>query len=304
MADKIKYVFILSERYSGSTLLSFLLASHPGISTIGERRKFYNNSLKSDSKALTCSCGLPFDKCEHWTEIRSTFLGKTEEQNLNLSKNFTEIHLFENRWFRKLASKLFLEVASRKLLFLFPFKKRLKQALRLNHALISSILEVDGKKVFLDSSKTMGQLLFLSQIESLEIRVIWLTRDPRAQVSSHLKYNNHSIHKATNFWIKSMRLNERVLRNLKISHTKLRYEDLCSNPELALQNLFDFLEMPSNYSLEFREKKQHIMGNYSMRLGTDNKIEERNDWKSRLNKSDIELIEKMTDEYSDLYSFQ
>lgn len=173
----------------------------------------------------------------------------------------------------------------------------------MNQLLVEEILAMEGKSVFLDSSKIMKHALFLSQIEAFDFYVIWLSRDPRAQVSSALKYNKWSIEEAALRWKKEMKENEYVLEKAKLNYIQLPYEALCRDPEAEMVRILQFTGLdPTKFSLNFREQTQHIMGNASMRLGKDDKIVERKDWKDRLTPTQIQTIEKITSEYQSLYS--
>ena len=139
-------------------------------------------------------------------------------------------------------------------------------------------------------------------IESFDIKVVWLTRDPRAQVNSALKYNKWTIPEATNHWKREMEQNEYWLKKLNINYTSLNYEALCQNPQSEMVRLLDFLNLDTSlFSLDFREQTQHIMGNYSMRLGGDTKITERTEWMDQLKPEEIKTIEDMTVNYRQYY---
>jgi len=300
---KKKYIYILSQRYSGSTLLSFLLGTHPDISTIGERRKFYNKSIRPKSNEIqTCSCGEKFIDCEYWSAIRSRLLQRVEESNLKT--NVTEFRFFNNRRKHIIADKLYQFT----LLYGLPknlqaFSNKMAKMLDVNRILTEEILDLDGNNAFLDSSKIIDQALYLSQIEEFDFYVIWLSRDPRAQVNSAIKYHKWSITDATERWKSEMKNNARVLDGQKMNYTHLRYEDLCKEPEKEMQRILDFCGLDSDkFSLNFRSQTQHIMGNGYMRLGKETKIEERKDWQEKLKKEDIALIEKLTVDYQNYYS--
>ena len=62
------------------------------------------------------------------------------------------------------------------------------------------MLDLEDKKVFVDSSKIIDQAWYLSEIEAFDFYVVWLVRDPRAQVSSALKYNAWDVAEATRRW--------------------------------------------------------------------------------------------------------
>ena len=300
--SKTSFIYILSQRYSGSTLLSFLLGTHPQIATIGERRKFFVHSMeKSTGKALNCSCGKPFPECEHWNTIKGQLQSRFGD--VKKGTNPTEFKFSHNKYVQKLSAELFKTSFSNDMPILrAPLKSKLKDFERFNELLVEESLKLDEANVFLDSSKVIDHVLYLSMIESFDIKVVWLTRDPRAQVNSALKYNKWTIPEATNHWKREMEQNEYWLKKLNINYTSLNYEALCRNPQSEMVRLLDFLNLDTSlFSLDFREQTQHIMGNYSMRLGGDTKITERTEWMDQLKPEEIKTIEDMTDSYRQYY---
>lgn len=300
---KKKYLYILSQRYSGSTLLSFLLGTHPGISTIGERRKFYNKSLRPKlTETQECSCGETFEDCDFWSEIKERVMQRVTEKDL--VTNTTEFRFFKNRKLHTAASKIYqFGLLNHFPKTILPFSNKMRKLQQFNQILVEEILKLEGNSTFLDSSKIIDQALFLSQIEAFDFHVIWLARDPRAQVFSTLKYHDWTIEFATQKWIEEMDANAHVLKKMGIKHTFLQYEKLCRTPEKEMGRILEFADLDaSKFSLDFRAQTQHIMGNRSMRLGKDAKIEERKDWQQKLKKSDIATIERMTTNYQQYYS--
>jgi LPS sulfotransferase NodH len=299
----VKYLYILSQRYSGSTLLSFLLATHPEIATIGERRKFFVKSIRpTGNTGLQCSCGLPFTDCPFWNQIRDEVLAQLPHAALRT--NASEFQLFPNRYLNRIGQEL-LHTAW---LNHWPFRDmlfagKLKQLNHFNRVLVNAILQLEGKKIFLDSSKNIEQALFLSRIREFDLHIIWLSRDPRAQVASALKYNRWSIEEATRRWRSEMDRNQRILSRMNVKYKELTYEALCRDPQAEMEKILHFAGIdPEGSSLDFREYEQHIMGNYSMRLGKDTKIEERRDWLERLSPDEISRIENLTEAYRAYYT--
>lgn len=299
----IKYLYILSQRYSGSTLLSFLLATHPEISTIGERRKFYVKSIRPEGNTgLQCSCGAYFKDCAFWNAVKEKILSRVDPRSLET--NATEFQLFQNKYLDKMAQ----ELLRRAHLGNWPFSERIfsrRRALlaEFNLELVRAILEMENKAVFLDASKNVQQAFHLSQIKDFDLHIIWLSRDPRAQVASSLKYNYWTIEEATRRWRSEMLENQIMLGRMGVKYTQLTYEALCRDPRKTMEKLLDFAGLPTNaFSLNFRDYEQHIMGNYNMRLGKDTEIKERRDWQHKLKPEEIALIEKMTEDYRDHYT--
>ena len=291
--SRIKYIYILSQRYSGSTLLSFLLGTHPDIATIGERRKFYNKAIHPDQgPAQRCSCGELFADCPHWNSISERIQKRLSSRHLGT--NFTEFELFTTPVLNKLWGRW------KNAPF---FQRRFADMYFANQVLVEEILALTGKSVFLDSSKTYKQLQHLQQIEDFDLQVIWLSRDPRAQVSSALKYNDWTVQRAAEIWVAEMQQYESVLKRGGFDYLPVRYEQLCREPLQQMRRILQYIGIDEEqFSLDFRDQEQHIMGNASMRLGKDRKIEERKDWQERLSSKDIALIEGITTAYTDFYS--
>jgi|GEM_PF-1063222 len=305
-AKKIKYIYVLSQRYSGSTLLSFLLTTHPEVSTIGERRKFYNKSLRSAEfahhKAQHCSCGELFADCPYFNAIKERVLAKIDPKILDI--NTTEFNIFKNKHLNRMAYQSIRFAAlrhpqSQQL----PFQKKINKLGHFNKILAEEILAMDNSNTFLDTSKIINHALFLSMIEAFDFYVIWLVRDPRAQVNSAIKYNKWSVEKAVNAWKKEMVENKKILQGRNINFIKIRYEDLCRSTTKELTKIGNFTELDaSQFSLDFREGTQHIIGNSRMRRGKDQQIVERREWEDQLSKAQVAIIENATRDYRDLYS--
>jgi len=300
---KKKYVYILSQRYSGSTLLSFLLATHPKIVTIGERRKFYNKAIHPQpNETQLCSCGQTFLDCPFWSQIRQRFLQRVNGKKL--TTNVTEFHFFIGKRFNRSAQLLYRLTAKFNVpIRLRPFARKLRQMLTANQILVEEILKIGGHTTFLDSSKSIEQLVYLSQLDDFDIYVIWLVRDPRAQVSSALKYNKWNVKEAAVRWKKEMDNNAQWLKKLKLNYVELSYEKLCREPQAEIQRLLQFVGLDEReFSLNFRQQEQHIMGNRNMRLGSDTTITERRDWVEKLSKTDRQTIESLTANYQQYYT--
>lgn len=296
-----KYLYILSQRYSGSTLLSFLLATHPEIATIGERRKFYNKVIKAEKfqhhKAKHCSCGKLFIECEYMNALKEEVLRQIDPDWL--STNATELKIYDNKYLNRIAYEAYTLL---KPLGITPFSRTIKAHQEVSKAIVKTILEKENSSVFLDSSKIINHALYLSRIEEFDFHVIWLIRDPRAQINSAMKHQGWSLEKATQMWNKEMVNNERILHKFKIKYIQLSYSDLCNNPEDEIKRVLDFVEIDNEkFSLQFREQEHHIMGNY-MRLQEDQKITERKEWKEKLSKEQVAYINRKTAKYSNYYS--
>src|SRR4051794_29494183 len=64
-----KVVYIMGHGYSGSTLLTFLLGSHPQIATIGELGIAPRIREELQPDEYLCSCRTPVRDCGFWQRV-------------------------------------------------------------------------------------------------------------------------------------------------------------------------------------------------------------------------------------------
>ena len=65
MSTKPILLYILAPSFSGSTLLTYLLAQHPRVATVGELKATRMGSIDE----YRCSCGEPMRTCEFWQAL-------------------------------------------------------------------------------------------------------------------------------------------------------------------------------------------------------------------------------------------
>lgn len=304
--QKIKYLYILSQRYSGSTLLSFLIATHPEVSTVGERRKIWNKVFQSEDHIrgypYQCSCGQLAVNCPYYNQIKNAVIGRLGQVKNDLNYSAFEMH--RNRKLNFVASRVLRHILPKKSSFFQQFyRSRLRKAWQFNQVFVEEMLKLDGSKYFLDSSKHNSHLYFLSKIERFDIKVIWLVRDPRGQINSSLKkHKSWPLTRHCDIWTKEMRENASALKKLNLDYMQIQYEHLCENPGKSLDDIFNFAGIdPKPASLDFRAHTQHIIGNAMMRLGDESEIRVRQDWKEQLSPEQIRTIESMTGDYRQFY---
>jgi len=148
---KIKFIYILSQRYSGSTLLSFLLATHPDVATVGERRKFYNKVLKSHEfphhRAKICSCGELFAECQFLNNINKRVIAKVPKSTWR--RNATEFKMSNNRYIHRIADEcLKLLLKNGQSIRLFPWRKKIDEMADFNVQLVQEILAEGNARFF------------------------------------------------------------------------------------------------------------------------------------------------------------
>ncbi|MEO7296294.1 MAG: hypothetical protein ABIZ57_09125, partial [Candidatus Limnocylindria bacterium] len=74
-----RYVYLASNAYSGSTLLSFLLGAHPQVGTVSDVSGQRREQMMS---TFPCSCGQLMTDCPFWRAVAAEVGGTGEEFSL------------------------------------------------------------------------------------------------------------------------------------------------------------------------------------------------------------------------------
>ena len=219
---KLKIIYLLGNSHSGSTVISFYLGSLKEVFYGGELKN-YNYKLNS----RTCTCGKPPIECPYWRKFIPTnkayFTRKHEERNISYSLKST----FKG-FFMKISGD----------------EKRLEY--NFIRSLFGHMEKMDKNHHFLlDSSKSLGRLLFLESIENLDIRVIYLKRNLRANLASFLR-------RGKGFWVSYFRIksnnifNAIFLKMTKLPVLKISYESFVKNLDRELNYIAEFIGTNTN----------------------------------------------------------
>lgn len=290
-----KFVYILSSPYSGSTLLSFLLGSHPKIATVGELQGV-NPAL--DPMNYLCSCHKQLKDCEFWNEIERLVIKKDSVSSiLDSGTQFNPVseNLFSKLQFVNLRNAN-LNIFRDSIYGLFPrYKKHCDNIVDTNIKYAEAISVYSEKNIFLDSSKRVSAINHLHKKLKTKLRLIHLVKDGRSYLNSCLRRFGQSppskmikAWKIQNLYFK--RLSETKFQNRSIL---IKYDSLCLSPEETLRDLCRFLEVDyAEECLSFPKKKHHILGN-DMRLKELSMIKHDQKWKQQLNASQLAIFDKI-----------
>ncbi len=296
-SDKIRYVFLTSHAFSGSTLTSFLMGTHPDIATIG---MLTGPAAHLNLKTYRCSCGRLLQEDPFWQTVAR--IVNRYGVPYSLDEHFgTRIELGANKLIRRLRTNSLrsnrLEKGRDWLMFnLWPgHRQEMHRLVQRNEVFARAIMEASGKPVFLDTSKDPMRIRYLQLSPSIDLYVIHLVRDVRGVVTSIMKRRPEmDVKKATRHWLVAEHNIRRHIEALPESrHIELRYEDIVTNTLPTLNTLFSFIGVPELDELvDFRDVEQHILGNkMRKRSSSEIKIDER--WRSVLSESQLKLIDQM-----------
>ncbi len=307
MSEKKKTTFVAIETtgFSGATLLTSLLSSHPEIATVAEMSGLIQSV---DPDKYLCSCGQKIKVCEFWQLVKAGMIAKGFEFDIaNFNTRFSQDQSSFFSRLREGSSRINLIDSIRDaILFALPGEvKKIQEIADRNVAFIETILEITGKKVFLDSSKERMRSKALRKFTVLDTKIIHLVRDVRGQVSSRLRRDNSiTASQAARDWY---RLHQRVEVNLKSwpvdKQILVRYEDLCENTEATLRQLYTFSGVDIDHEIiDPQPGSQHIIGN-PMRLMQTGKIKLDERWKDELTSEQLNDIKHICSTMSHQYGY-
>lgn len=303
----VPYVCMPGSPYTGSTLLGFLLNSHPDCVSIGAATGL---TRKVDVDTYRCTCGDLFQDCQFWHEVaeRTSKLGHPVTVFQSDFWN-THVRLSERRWLngllvRSLGNDTLTDIRDAVLMRRGPVNDALVEARRSTWALAKSILEMTGKSVFVDTARDHQRPKYLVPDEGLDIKVIHLIRDPRGNVSSIMSHTGVDVATAARQWKHYNVEADRVSRYIDpAAWMRVHYEDLCSSPQETLDDIARFIGVePAPVGGATDGVESHIIGN-SMRLGGVAEIRLDEKWRERLDGSDLDTIARITGETSHRFGY-
>jgi hypothetical protein len=290
-------LYILSPSFSGSTLLTCLLAAHPDVATVGELKA----SAMGDVNTYRCSCGALLVECRFWQQVKE----ETTKRGLRFSfddfgSNFNCGSAFFRRLVRLGSRAAVLSHSSSFLLRALPSCRNHLRAIHgQNRVLISVITALQNARVFLDGSKDPERLNQLLISRRWRIKVIHLLRDGRGVVNSYKKHHGVDVRSATADWLRTARDCARIARKLSGRDVlTIKYEDICRDADAAIDRLSVFGGLiGDSSSWPVVSTQMHILGN-AMRLDKDKPIELDEKWKNQLRAIDLRIFDRVAGAYN------
>jgi len=247
MNKKANLIYLLGAGRSGTTLLATLLNNHEDIETLGEMHQFIEYVVEDKD----CSCGEKLSSCSTWNLSPSLPGSDVKDQRLYC----------ENKESHKNIPSLILS------------RKENKRYNSIQERIFSSVSEHRKSKWYLDSSKYIARYLLLKKSKKLNIKGIYMVRDPRGVINSFSKKVQTSkrplsailYYNLINFFGELVsRTNKDIL--------KIKYEDLVESPEQVLDEIYKHVFGSSKASVKMPEYSTmpHIVG--GNRIKTKKKI--------------------------------
>ncbi|MCX5769057.1 MAG: sulfotransferase [Candidatus Hydrogenedentes bacterium] len=289
----VTLLYITGYNYSGSTLLAFLINAHPLMASTGEICGPANFTEQSQ-----CSCGAALHACPAYREIEERVSHPLFELDrfkfghrlLSIPPTLRQRLLFGS--LRNTPAETLRDWAREHL----PWARAVAWEKRAVYAgFVKAVAGLFGAGIVADSSKNPMNIPFLTGADGIRLSVIHLVRHPAACVFSAINRSPHGVAAAAAYWARNFKTVERVLaRAPRADWMRLRYEDVCVEPEAACRALCEWIGVPFDPAmLRFRQADHHIYGN-PMRLTDVAEIRLDTRWHAGLSEEQLRLVESIT----------
>jgi len=294
----VKYLYITGASYCGSTLLAFLLNSHPRMASISEPE---GPIPGLDPSRYLCSCGELLPRCP--------FYRKIEERVRDMGGSFSVVDWrtrFQLSRFRPLDVVLARPLRNhaldrirfRLLRCWGPYRRRVAEIAERNYHLARAILEETGKEVYVDAQKDPARIPFLLTHPGLDLYVLHLVRDVRGSALSFLKHHpGHSLRWAVRRWLVANENADRARSFLPPARwLRVTYDSLCADAEKVTAEISRFVGVePAPVPDDFYRGEHHILGN-QMRLQGTGRIRKDDSWREKLGPEELRSIARWAGE--------
>ena len=277
---------------SGSTLLAFLLNTHPSVATVGE---LTGPPPGADGAVSRCSCGQTLADCPFWTRLSAAVAARGHRfgaQDWDLR--------FTLRGGRLLTRSLRHATADRVrdgvVLRVPASGRRLQTLAERSVAVVEEILALTAAEVLADASKDPVRVHWLARLTDLDLRVVHLVRDPLGYAGSRLR-RGVAPGTAAREWVRMAGHVHRLLAELPPGRTlRLRYEDLCADPVAQLDRVAALAGVAPFDPARVRTwpgPDHHVIGN-RMRLSAGGPVALDETWRERLSRHDVDRVLRTT----------
>jgi hypothetical protein len=294
---KRRLIYILSPSYSGSTLLTILMAQHNRVATIGELKA----TAMGDINKYVCSCGAHIVECSFWEELKNNIAASGGELDLaNYGTHFMdESYLTGKILHAQVRGALFEQTRNLLIKYVPAINSQFRRIIEKNRLMIEEICKLQQCDLFLDDSKDPNRLIYFIESGFWDINVIRMHRDGRAQCNSFRRRSPEGVgyKESAREWKKTIKQMDRACSYLPDEkvHT-IRYEDLCADPNKAMGEIWDFLKIENANidwaQVDLKKFSHHILGN-NMRLKETIYITLDEKWKSAVTKEELNEFDQI-----------
>ena len=252
--------FVLCPSYHGATLLSCLLNNHSEITALGDTlppRRLLDRAV--------CGCGQLVAECEFWQDLEAR-ANPAQEYRDDLLLPLYPVVLENERANQTLMLALGLLSVHTSPALLKALTPQIESYVAQYERFYDAAMEMQGTSRFIDGQKSLLKLMVFIAAKGREnVRVIHLVRDPRAAYYSYVRRARAADPvKFGKEWKGSHGRVVRLAESLdEGSYFRLRYEDLCEDPDGHMNALQDFLDLDRQPLVRASTSAadKHVVGN-------------------------------------------
>lgn len=281
--SKPKVTSLLSNWFSGATLLTILLSNHSDIVSNGEAMYFD----EKDSNRYDCSCGKYIEECEFYEaaakHMRVTNGTGWDRQVFVQAPSFSQNTIL--RHFLR-SSRYESVLRDRVIGLVGAYRTVRNRFLDAQLRFVDNAMRISGASMYLDGTKSIRRAQLLARSDRCEMKVLHMVRDGRGFSLSYVnamtaarQTENASVTSAAKAWTRYIAWVDEFSRDFPaIPVLTVRYEDLCRSTAETIRSICAFLELPYEDVTMGTMKGIHILGN-SMRRKFNGEIVEDTAWR-------------------------
>lgn len=234
--NRIKVLYIAGSGRSGSTILGRILGEADGFFFAGELCKIWKYGLLENRM---CGCGEPFRDCTFWREVFREAYGGMDQ--------VASRELYELR--KKSASMRHIP------LFLVPggntlMSRRIERFSGYLERLYAAIQARAGSRVIVDCSKSVSYGYVLGSMDTIDLHVVHIIRDPRGVAHEKLKRKRYQpgdekpvyagrygLLESSLTWDVQNVAAEAFWRGIQGKYLKIHYEDFVEKPRETVERI-------------------------------------------------------------------
>lgn len=291
---RLKVLFIAGNGRSGSTLFDVILGQVEGFFAVGEVRNLWDYGLVENRP---CGCGQPVRECETWSAIIKDMPGGDATDPATMAA-----------WRERFAqTKRLLPILTRGPAYA---RDEDKQAyLRSTEQLYHQIARTTGARVIVDSSKWPTYAYLLNSIESLDVHVLHLVRDPRACAFSWRRKKQAEPGRyldlqgsmfSTSYWTVWNPAIKKLFGTRAGRYMFVRYEDFVADPRGHIDRVLQFVgegEATSPFAADDTvavDGTHAIEGNITKFARGDLRIRVDDEWRAKMGWASRAIVTAMT----------
>lgn len=291
----VKVAYIAGLPRSGSTILANLIGQLPGCFYGGELHHFWGRGVLENR---TCGCGAPFHECPIWSDVWASVVEHRGEIDLTSMRRIKSKHMRT----RQMASLVARKRAASTLqpAALHDYRENVQALYRAIHD------RIEGD-IIVDSSKSPAYAYLLADVPDLDVYVIHLVRDPRA--NSYVWLRRHGRSDGTRGGLISRSIIwdvwhvacELLWREQPTRYLRVSYESFIAAPRSTLDRISAFLEKPKpDGSLFSAPNRAVLLGNHAFSANRNRLVTGEVDlvpdleWKSCMRARDRALVTALT----------